>query len=767
MSQKNQAKSSGPIRELIGFIVFSLSVFFLISLISYSPSDPSFNTKVMGVSVEIQNLGGKIGAYCGDLLMQGFGLASFVFVILMSIVSVKIVLNALGQHFKIRLFGAVLLIFTLCLFLSLIDRTVHYPSSWGGVLGFYTKKIFKTYMGSLGTYLFVICSAVIAMVLSFEWSVQKMFLKAMKVKDWISANYLDALKSRVLGLMGELPTIFKNKFKRKINIQERNDNDLSAQIDNEPESFKPSRNVIQIGRVKNIPIVTLKKNKEKQIALPNIEVDKSEAMRPSTDYQLPSLELLDSHLDQELKINKDELLSNAQILENKLKDFGVIGKVVEVQPGPVVTMYEFEPAPGVKVNQITRLNDDLALALKALSVRITLLPGKSVIGIEVANRDRQIVYFKDIVEDRVFHEGGSFLNLAFGKDISGSPYATDLRKMPHLLIAGATGSGKSVAVNSMILSVLFRATPKDVRMILVDPKMLELSLYDDIPHLLLPVVTDPRKAAAALRWAVAEMERRYRLMADLGVRNLEGYNKKVLKLMEDNPLQTTSNQDGTNENEHTGTLPFIMIVIDELADLMMVSSKEVEESIIRLAQMARASGIHLLLATQRPSVDVITGVIKANMPARVSFQVSSKIDSRTIIDANGAESLLGAGDMLFLPPGTSKLLRIHGAFVTDQEVEKVTKFWKMQAKPSYDENILKNEEESAFMDDPSDPDNELYKQAIEIVKSGGLASISLIQRRLRIGYNRAARLVERMDEEGLLAPGEVGKPREINMSRFV
>jgi S-DNA-T family DNA segregation ATPase FtsK/SpoIIIE len=354
--------------------------------------------------------------------------------------------------------------------------------------------------------------------------------------------------------------------------------------------------------------------------------------------------------------------------------------------------------------------------------------------------------------------------------------------MPHLLVAGATGSGKSVSVNGMILSVLYKATPDEVRMILVDPKMLELSLYEHIPHLLLPVVTDPRKAAAALRWAVLEMEKRYRLMADLGVRNIEGYNKKIPKVMEEGGVKKSEKVAGEGElplgmpetsdqkpkpEDHTGPLPFIMIVIDELADLMMVSSHEVEESIIRLAQMARAAGIHLLLATQRPSVDVITGVIKANMPARVSFQVSSKVDSRTILDANGAELLLGAGDMLFLPPGTSKLVRIHGAFVTDNEVKRVTDFWKAQARPDYDETILKmkTEEEAAEAAEGGE-DDEMYQQALNLVRLHRVASISMIQRKLRIGYNRAARIVERMEEEGLLAPGETGKPREVRMSRF-
>lgn len=788
MAQSN--KTSVALRELIGFIIFSVSVFLFIALCSYDAMDPSFNTEVVGQNPFVRNLAGVVGSYCADLLMQVFGLASFGVVVFAVVLSFVFVLGKSERKNGVTFLGVGLFIFCISLLFSLLDAQNHYPASWGGAVGFYAKQFFKKYFGTFGSFLFTFCGLVVAGALTLQYSIGRGFEKIAGVnyKKWLP-----------LGMLGALPSFATAQFQRWMKPQKNKSLKKEMQLDlkepakeKAPEHKAPAlklvKNETPAGKSTSNDHSGFEKNEEVHKSIPIVvksdasklkstEKAKAPQWNIKTDYKLPDIALLEAPADQTIKVDRDELLDNAQKLENKMKDFGILGKVVEVQPGPVVTMYEFEPAPGVKVNQITRLGDDLAMALRAISVRIALLPGKSVIGIEVANKDRQTVYLKDIISDAGFIEHPSLLTFALGKDISGIPSVTDLRKMPHLLIAGATGAGKSVAVNSMILSILYRATPEQVRMILVDPKMLELSLYDDIPHLLLPVVTDPRKASAALRWAVTEMERRYRLMADLGVRNIEGYNKKVeseefKKKKEPTPteaFEAATVSDGKVEmNEHEGAMPFIMIVIDELADLMMVSGREVEDSIIRLAQMARASGIHLMLATQRPSVDVITGVIKANMPARISFQVSSKIDSRTILDANGAESLLGYGDMLFLPPGTSKLIRIHGAYVTDQEVERVTNFWKEQAKPQYNEDILKGDEEGqeegGFSED--DPDYELYKQALEVARNQGSASISMIQRRLRIGYNRAARLVERMEEEGLLAPGEVGKPREVLPSRL-
>ncbi len=457
-------------------------------------------------------------------------------------------------------------------------------------------------------------------------------------------------------------------------------------------------------------------------------------------YKLPDTSLLDTIEKKETRVDKDSIQANASILEKKLKDYGIDGRVTEVRPGPVITMYEFEPAPGVKVSKISNLSDDLAMALSAVSIRIIApIPGKAVVGIEIPNKDRETVYIREIIESKTFTASQSHLTLVLGKTISGESYVADLTKMPHLLVAGATGSGKSVSLNSMILSVLFKATPAHVRFLMIDLKMLELSFYEGIPHLLLPVVTNARNAKTALRWMTDEMERRYSMMAQKGVRNIEKYNHKIAR-------------------EEGEALPYIVVVIDELADLMMVSPKEVEEYIARLAQMARASGIHLILATQRPSVDVLTGIIKANFPARVACKVFSKVDSRTILDTNGAESLLGYGDMLFLSPGIGRLQRLHGSYVSEGEIKRIVEFLKQQGAPAYHHEILEEKEEE---DETEALDDEKYQEAVEFVSQKGEASISMVQRRFRIGYNRAARIIERMEQEGIVGPSDGVKPREV------
>ncbi len=431
---------------------------------------------------------------------------------------------------------------------------------------------------------------------------------------------------------------------------------------------------------------------------------------------------------------------NAGILEKKLKDYGIDGRVSEVKPGPVITMYEFEPAPGIKVSRISNLADDLAMALSAISIRIIApIPGKSVVGIEVPNKVRQTVFLREIIESEAFISSQSFLTMAIGKTISGEPFVADLTKMPHLLVAGSTGSGKSVSLNSMICSILFKATPVHVRFLMIDLKMLELSFYDGIPHLLLPVVTNPKNAKTSLRWLIDEMERRYSMMAEIGVRNIERYNSKMAK-------------------QEQAVLPYIVVVIDELADLFMVSPKEVEEYIARLAQMARASGIHLILATQRPSVDVLTGIIKANFPARIACKVTTKVDSRTILDTNGAESLLGYGDMLFMSPSMGRLQRLHGPFVSEGEIKRIVEFFKKQGSPVYQNEILEEKEEANGDDDI---DDEKYREAVEFVMEKGEASISMIQRRFRIGYNRAARIIEKMERDEIVGPSDGVKPREV------
>jgi len=465
------------------------------------------------------------------------------------------------------------------------------------------------------------------------------------------------------------------------------------------------------------------------------------------------------------RYDRDSLIMNSRILEKKLADFGVQGRVVTVHPGPVITMYEFEPAPGVKVNRITNLSDDLALALRALSIRIIApIPGKSVVGIEVPNPDREVVYIRDLVESKSYRASASKLTLALGKDIFGNPVEADLAAMPHVLVAGATGTGKSVFLNSLLCSILCRATPDEAKLLLVDPKLLELSVYEGIPHLIADVVTNPKRASAALQGIVQKMEERYQLMAALGVRNIAQFNRRVEEALAagDKTFHLRA-KPGESQGKEVAyeKLPYIVVVIDELADLIVVSQRDVEESLQRLAQMARAAGIHLVLATQRPSVDVLTGVIKANFPARISFQVSSKTDSRTILDQSGAEHLLGQGDMLFLPPGTSKLQRLHGSFVSEREVTKLVEYLRTQGAPRFDDDLIRMREESEARDERDEDTDEHYDMAVAIVAESRNASISYIQRRLKVGYNRAARMIEQMEREGVVGPQIGVRPREV------
>jgi len=471
-----------------------------------------------------------------------------------------------------------------------------------------------------------------------------------------------------------------------------------------------------------------------------------------SDYSLPPLEFLNEappHSEQA----DTELLQIATRLAEKCKEFNVTGQIKHICPGPVVTTYEFKPDPGVKYSRITSLSDDLCLALKAESIRIDRMPGKPHVGIEVPNPRRETIFLREIIESRPFRESGSKLTIALGKTIDGLNYVSDLAKMPHLLIAGTTGAGKSVGVNALIVSILYRARPDEVKFILIDPKRLELGLYEDIPHLITPIITDPKAASRSLKWAVGEMERRYRDLAGWGVRNIDGYNAEIMR--------RNLVQEYDDNNEPWKPLPYIVIIIDELADLMMTSGREVEESITRLAQMARAVGIHLVLATQRPSVDVITGLIKANFPSRISFRVSSKVDSRTIIDTNGAEQLLGRGDMLFLPPGTSRLVRVHGAYIDEGEIGKIVANIKAQGAPAYDESITQSEEEALGLTDMDGDRDEMFEEALRICVEMKRASTSVLQRRLRVGYGRAAAILDMMEREGLIGQADGSRPRPV------
>ncbi len=679
-------EGKGRVGEIFGLFLIFCSVFLLVCLLSHDPRDPSLSHYVTNPQ-EVRNLGGLVGAVLSDLLLQIFGLCSYPLSVLLGMTGGMIIAGIKPRFVSSRLWGVVLAFGFMLMIFGL----------WGhgsGILGEMLATLSLRYLNATGSWLLGF----------FGFSVAFLMITG------VSLSELFASVGRLAKRGTRLPRDLRK-----------------GKTDERREAVRKPR------------IVAAEKT-ESPIK------GQAEQYAESGGWRLPPFELLEGGGREKVTLSERQLWTTAQLLENKLRDFGVEGKVVEVRPGPVVTVYEFEPAPGVKISRIVNLEDDLALALSAYSVRIEApIPGKSVVGIEVSNPVRETVYLKDILISEAFQRSPSKLTLALGKDIEGRPFAMDLTKMPHLLVAGSTGSGKSVSMNCMIMSIIFRATPDEVRFLLIDPKMLELSAYEDMPHLLLPVVTDPREAASALRWVVREMEGRYSLMASKGTKHIERYNQRIFREGGEKPL------------------PYIVVMIDELADLMITSRREVEESITRLAQMARAAGIHLILATQRPSVDVITGTIKANFPARISFQVSSKVDSRTILDTTGAEHLLGQGDMLFLPPGSSRLKRIHGAYVSEEEIKRVADFWKAQGRPEYNMEILK--EESTPQEGMPDYDDPKYEEAVNYVIQTGQASVSALQRRFKIGYNRAARLIERMEREGIVGPSDGVRPREVLIKR--
>jgi S-DNA-T family DNA segregation ATPase FtsK/SpoIIIE len=621
----------------------------------------------------------------------------------------------------------------------------------GGLLGTVSSTFLSTYLNHVGSYVFLFLILIVSLMITVNLSL---------------ISLIRGIAKSVSGAFIWLKTSIVIRIERS-----RRQKKISSEKKKRKSEDAPRITAAEKARKKRLEQVPF------------------EFLKQGGDFQLPSLTLLDDVKHKDMRIKKESLIMNSRILEKKLSDFGVDGKVVEVKPGPVITMYELELAPGVKINKITSLSDDLALALKAPSVRIIApVPGKAVVGIEIPNHEREPVYLKDVLDNEGFLESKYKLPIALGEDIVGVPVIADLVRMPHLLIAGTTGSGKSVFLNAVICSILFKATPDNVQFLMIDPKRLELSAYEGIPHLLHPVVVNPKKASTVLKWAVEEMGRRYELIGESGVKNIERYNRLVEKTLilnlekrkagggendvsyasVSNPVVSSSEVDDKGEDDIKPLvkLPYIVIIIDELADLMMVAQRDVEESLTRLAQMARAAGIHLILATQRPSVDVITGVIKANFSTRISFQVSSKVDSRTILDQLGAEHLLGEGDMLFMPPGTSKLERIHGAYVADQEIGKIVGFTREQGKPSYNESILQYQPESS-KDKRADKEfDEKYDETVELVTDLGQASISLVQRYMKIGYNRAARIIERMEAEGIVGPSDGAKPRKVLVGKL-
>jgi S-DNA-T family DNA segregation ATPase FtsK/SpoIIIE len=743
-----------PMREIGILALATTAAFLVLAIASYSPTDAAFSYSA--ATTDADNLVGTLGAYFSDLVLYFLGWVAYLIPVAFGVIGVRLLLNRSDS--VNWLFGLVrstgwlcLLVSTTILFALHSSNTGELPAGPGGVFGQWLSTHGSTIFGLVGLTVLSVAGALIG-------------LQAATGLSWLDVSEATGrILYRIYGvfLLGYDKLADQIKERRNRHLDRKNSRVAIIPPPNNAPTEK--RTVNKRNSKKTTPTIF---TKTKEPARPALQ---KRLFQPEGIGELPDLDLLDEkNEDQGLGYSADSLEAMSRQLELKLADFNVDAQVVSVLPGPVVTRFEIQPAPGVKVQKISSLAKDLARSLAVISVRIVeVIPGKSVVGIEIPNEHREMVQLKEVINSQAFQSAASPLTLAMGKDIAGVSIVADIAKMPHLLVAGTTGSGKSVGVNAMILSILCKATPEEVRLILVDPKMLELSVYEGIPHLLAPVVTDMKEAAHALNWCVAEMERRYRLMAAMGVRNLAGFNRQVREAKDKKePLLDPLWTDELEPAPSLEHLPAVVVVIDEFADMMMVVGKKVEQLIARIAQKARAAGIHLVLATQRPSVDVITGLIKANIPARIGFQVSSKIDSRTILDQGGAEQLLGHGDMLFLPPGTALPQRIHGAFVSDEEVHRIVDDWKRRGAPEYVDAIVNGSSDGeAFVqldgDENAEQEDELYDEAVEFVLESRRASISSVQRKLRIGYNRAARLVEAMEVAGIVSSMGTNGSREI------
>ncbi len=739
---------SNLLREASWLLLALAGIYLTLVLVTYHPQDPAWSHT--GTRLTVQNAGGVLGAYVSDILLYLFGVSAWWWLVLAAFgiyrAFKKIQATELIDRRTIyaSLGGFLLLLVASSGIESLRLHTITAPLPYapGGVVGALAAMGFSKIMGFTGGTLALLGMVAIGLSLFTGLSWLKLVEKCGSLIETGYLKLIEKYRRSQDRKVGEVRTV------------EREEKVAEAK-----QQFE-ERAPVRIEQ----PVTVIQKSKR-------VVEEKQRILFEHLDSKLPPLSLLDEADAPVDTISAETLEFTSRLIERKLLDFNVQVKVLAAYPGPVITRYEIEPAVGVKGSQIVNLIKDLARALSVISIRVVeTIPGKSCMGLELPNPTRQIVRLSEILSSQVYADLASPLTIAFGKDIAGKPIVADLAKMPHVLVAGTTGSGKSVAINAMILSLLYKATPAQTRLILIDPKMLELSIYEGIPHLLAPVVTDMKQAGAALNWCVAEMERRYKLMSSLGVRNLAGFNHKIAEAKKAGKPITHPFSITPDNPEQLEELPLITVVIDELADMMMVVGKKVEELIARLAQKARASGIHLILATQRPSVDVITGLIKANIPTRVAFQVSSKIDSRTILDQMGAEALLGQGDMLYLPPGTGFPLRVHGAFVSDAEVHRVVNHLKAQGEPQYIEGILDGpdmaDSENGELGSGGGEADPLYDEAVTIVMKNKRASISLVQRHLRIGYNRAARLVEDMERAGLVSPMQSNGNREILAPRL-
>jgi len=747
------------LREAAALLLFPLALYLFACLLTYSAHDPGWSSAGQP-GAGVHNFGGVVGAYLADLLFNLFGAFAYAFPLLLIALALGVLRGWRGETGKgkleptLRLIGFVAFFVGGCGLAWLHNSAPDAPPAHaGGILGRAGGEVLVAAFGALGATLFLLALFLVAVTLATG-------LSWFRVMDATGRGVL-AAGAWFGGKLKRAPETLAARAARVEREAVRKE-ETARLAKREPVRIEPAP----------APIVKSERAKrENQIPL---------FTGAASEGELPPLSLLEEPPAQQGKGYSEETLEVlSRQVEMKLKDFRIDARVVSAHPGPVITRFELEPAPGIRGSQISSLDKDIARGLSLVSVRVVdVIPGKNVIGLEIPNAHREIVYLSEILNSREYGDARSPISLALGKDIGGRPVVVDLQKMPHLLVAGTTGSGKSVALNAMVLSLLFKARPADVRLIMIDPKMLELSVYDRIPHLLAPVVTDMKEAANALRWCVAEMERRYKLMAAVGVRNLAGFNKKVRDaeaagqpLLD--PLFKADPDAPHGVAQPLQPLPFVVVIIDEFADMMMIVGKKVEELIARLAQKARAAGVHLILATQRPSVDVITGLIKANIPTRIAFQVSSKIDSRTILDQSGAETLLGNGDMLYLPPGTATPERVHGAFVGDEDVHKVVEWLRTQGEPDYIEGVLEEVQalgdgkiinESGLPEDAGEGEgdfDELYDKAVHLVTTTRRASISGVQRHLRIGYNRAARLIEMMEQQGVVSPPQHNGNREV------
>ncbi|MDD5128245.1 MAG: DNA translocase FtsK [Candidatus Omnitrophica bacterium] len=708
------------LNEVKGVILVAVGLMVLASLIRFDRSDLIFFTS--HPNFPPKNLLGLFGAYLGGFLVFLFGkISSFIIPFLVITLGVKYFRQDKPYLSLPRIMGMFVLLVSLSSLIGMFNLS-NDPLRFhtAGFLGSLTANFVTTYFSRLGGFIIFLTFIILSLALVTEILISSLFLNTVeKAKSFFLGFFNLSNKQKATLVKVKQSLLNKNNLSPK--------KDEQAAIPSKPKIFMPevSRPKIQI-KPKTLSEEVKVKPKELKIG----------------DYHLPSVDLLDDAPVPDTKQMKEDLEASARILEDTLADFGIVAKVTDIIRGPVITRYELEPAPGVKINRIEALSDDIALAIKAQSVRIIApIPGKGRVGVEVPNLHSALVCIKDLLVSAEYHKQKSSLSLGLGKDITGKSVFSDLDDMPHLLIAGTTGSGKTVCVNTCILSLLFRSSPNDLKFLMIDPKMVELMPFNGLPHLLCPVVTDAKKAAIALNWVVGQMEDRYQLLAKVGVRNIEAYNDK----------------------QPQDKIPYIVVIVDEFADLMTVARDQIENAITRLAQLSRAVGIHLILATQRPSVDVITGVIKANLPARISFKVASKVDSRTVLDANGAETLLGKGDMLFLQPGKEDLIRIQGALVKDAEIEKVVEFIKAQGEPAYDDQILKEQQKSSLAG--GGEKDELYDEAVRVIMESNQASVSILQRRMRLGYTRAARIIDIMESEGLVGPYEGSKPRRILVDR--